>query len=451
MSNPSRGADDGETGATNPVDSDLEAQLAAAHARIRLLEAALATKQREVFDIHRSGAWRLVGWLRSQKLRLVDPLLDVLGLRWPRVAESLSPAAQPEMVQAGGRYDIVCLSTCAWDERFQRPQQLMARYAAAGHRVFYVRQQLRGGDLPWTGAIKRPNVCEVTLRDETLEAMTALVRDMSIGRAILYVQTPSWSPFAKMLRSELGWPLVYDCMDLHAGFINTRRSVIAHEEELLAEADLVVVSSSALERRALEYRREVSIVRNGCDYEHFASTPRANNARPVIGYYGAIADWFDAALVASLAKKRTDWDLVLVGSTYAGAISELARLPNVSLPGEQAYESLPDWLGTFDVCIIAFRRMPLTEATNPVKVYEMLAAGKPVVSVPIPEVAALAPLVRLASSDEELEREIEAALTDDPADIEARRAFAREQTWDRRFAQLVELTDEVMSSYLVAR
>lgn len=114
----------------------------------------------------------------------------------------------------------------------------------------------------------------------------------------------------------------------------------------------------------------------------------------------------------------------------------MTRLHNVALPGERPYEELPEWLGVMDVTIIPFVRNALTEATNPVKVYEMLAAGKPVVSVPIPEVAALAPLVRFGTNVETFERAIVEALQEGDEPGEARRAFAREQTWEKRFAVL---------------
>jgi glycosyltransferase involved in cell wall biosynthesis len=201
----------------------------------------------------------------------------------------------------------------------------------------------------------------------------------------------------------------------------------------MGTADLVVVTSSALEREARKHAKNVVVIRNGCDYEHFAKAPGAGGPRRVIGYYGAISDWFDIALVAELAKRRPEW--TSSSSARRGRnLLPFAELPNVTLPGEKPYAELPEWLGVMDVCIIPFRRVPLTEATNPVKVYEMLAAGKPVVSVPIPEVAAIAPLVRLASGVEEFEREIVAAFGDHDAD--ARRAFAREQTWEKRWEAL---------------
>jgi glycosyltransferase involved in cell wall biosynthesis len=415
--------------------SDLEAELA--RTRRRLL-----TKEREVADIHRSRAWGLVVRMRALKQRVVDPVLDLLGLQWPRRNAISVDNHQPQIAPAHpDRYDVICFAICGWDERFQRPQQLMSRFAQAGHRVFYVVDRTRRDGPTWTASIKMENVYEVAFHGDSLNALEVLRKDAQLSAAAtIIVQSPSWWTLARNVRERFGWPIVYDCMDLHAGFAAVRRSTVAAESELLAGADVVVVSSAMLERQALQKRREVVMVRNGCDYEHFASTAPSRNARPVIGYYGAIAEWFDAAVVAALAERRPDWDFVLVGATYGGAIARLAKLPNVSLPGEQAYESLPEWIGRFDVSIIPFRRMPLTEATNPVKVYELLAAGKPVVSVPIPEVAALAPLVRLASTADEFEREIEAALSEEPGAADARQAFAREHTWERRFAVMASAT-----------
>jgi glycosyltransferase involved in cell wall biosynthesis len=376
-------------------------------AEVERLRRRLATKEREVAEIYRSRAWRAVSLLRS--------LLTRLRIRLPVFAgpPGSQPGAPSDSIAPAnpGKYDVICFAIHDWDFRFQRAQQLMSRFAAHGHRVFYIAPNTSGC------AVKVPNVYEV-----------GDVSNIAIDDAVVIVQLPSFWPRAK----QLGWKVVYDCMDLHAGFTTTSREVLANEESLLREADLVVATSDVLAKRA--QRDDVLLLRNACDFEHFARTPKAHNARPVIGYYGAIAEWFDTDLVVALAKKRPDWDFLLVGSLYGAKMGQLASLPNVALPGEQAYESLPEWLGRFDVAVIPFRRTPLTEATNPVKVYEMLAGGKPVVSVPIPEVAALAPLVRLASNADEFERAIEAAMLDH--DAETRREFARQHTWEARFNTL---------------
>jgi hypothetical protein len=322
----------------------------------------------------------------------------------PALPLSISPsAAAPEPKT------VVCLPIIEWDFRFQRPQQLMLQFAKHGWRVFYASTAAR------RTTEKAPNVLEVPLH--------------AVPRAeLVVVQHPKWAPIAR----ELAGCVIYDCMDDISAFTTEGRN--DDERRLMADADLVVVTSLRLEQEARKHAERVALVRNGCDYEHFAGTPRAIGARKVVGYYGAISDWFDVELVAQLAGRRPDWDFLLVGSTYGADVLPFGDLPNVELAGEQPYADLPRWLGRMDVCIIPFKRGPLTEATNPVKVYEMLAAGRPVVSVPIPEVAALAPLVRLANDATEFEREIVAAFSD--AAAEARQAFARSQTWERRFEEL---------------
>ncbi|MDP9191478.1 MAG: glycosyltransferase [Acidobacteriota bacterium] len=457
MTNPNQPAD--QLAAQQRID-ELEAQLAQERALLQRMQQRLATKEREIIDIHRSRAWSLVTALRSLKLRMLDPLLGAIGIAWPhrRATASTEPSATIDPRTAA--YDVVCFSTCEWDSRFQRPQQLMSLFAAAGHRLFYVSQQFRADGPSCVVIRKRPNVYEVTLRGEELnvyaqglgndardllmQGLDALRLEASLGPTAMIVYLPFWWPLARQARVRFTWPVIYDCIDFHAGFATVRKAMVAQEEEMLAEADAVVASSASLEEHALRKRNAVVLLRNGCDFEHFANTQRAKNARPVIGYYGAIADWFDSTLVADLAERRPDWDFILVGSTYGAAIARLARLPNVLLPGEEPYESLPDWLSRFDVNIIPFKRTKLTEATNPVKVYEILASGKPIVSVPIPEVAALAPLVRLASNADEFEREIEAVLANPDEGIEERRAFAREHTWEKRFEVLRRVTQDAV-------
>src|SRR5437763_3041915 len=216
-------------------------------------------------------------------------------------------------------------------------------------------------------------------------------------------------------------------MDHHASFSTNEQAMVDQEPELLSAADLVVVSSDALQTHAQQANQNVLLVRNACDYDHFArvSVRTASGSdrpkRPLIGYYGAIADWFDSDLVADLAERRPDWDFILVGSTFSADLSRLSQLSNVTLPGEKPYAEIPDWLAKFDVAILPFKRMPLTEATNPVKAYEIFAAGKPIVSVPLPEMLLLAPLARLASTTAEFEREIETELSWPDPELESKR------------------------------
>jgi GT2 family glycosyltransferase len=459
---------------------DLEARLAE-ETRLRQVAAAqcqdlaqrLVAKEAELASIHGSRLWRIghAYWALRRRLRgqQPPPALEK-PLPAPPVPAPTPVPAQPVPAPApapvsvpplaappGPGHDIVCFPIIDWDFRFQRPQQLMLQFARSGHRVFYLRQGFRQEGGPYEIRSVAENVYEVALRgplcnvyQETLgeegreqlcAALDALRRDLGLGATVAIVQLPFWWPLAAETWRRFAWPVVYDCMDDHAGFSTNRSAMVAQEEELLRETHLVVVSSLKLYDGCRAFTDRLLLLRNACDYEHFARVgPPPGGARPVIGYYGAIADWFDSDLVADLAARRPDWDFVLVGSTFTADLSRLAGLPNVALPGEQPYASLPTWLDRFDALILPFTRLPLTEATNPVKAYEILAAGRPLVSVPLPEMVALSPWVRLASTAEEFEAELAAALREnaasDPGQVEARRAFARDNTWARRHAVL---------------
>jgi hypothetical protein len=368
------------------------------------------------------------------------------------VAQPRSPAAPSRSAQDEDGYTIVCFPIIDWDYRFQRPQQLMTRFGAAGHRVFYLSHTFAKAPEPYGLRRVAENVHEVSLRgaglkvrqgllDEAsrralLESLTTLRATLLTGPTVAIVQSPFWWPLAQEAAAAFDWPVVYDCLDLHAGFATSHPRSVEQEEEMLARVDLVVAASAPLETRARQFNGNVLLVRNGCDYDHFAQVrPKVRGPRPVIGYYGAIAEWFDTDLVADLAERRPDWDFLLVGATAGADLGRLSKLRNVSLPGEQCYADLPAWLAKFDVAILPFKRTPLTEAANPVKAYEILAAGRPLVSVPLPETRSLASLVRLPSTAPEFERHILAELNrPQPSAGARRRAYARANTWAQRFS-----------------
>ena len=223
-----------------------------------------------------------------------------------------------------------------------------------------------------------------------------------IVEAISLVQLPFWTPLAQAARARHGWKIVYDCMDDHAGFSTNRPAMLKYEKELLSSCDLVVSSSKYLHDKNRVVAKRALLLPNATDFEHFrrnglgaetgltTAVERrrlADIPHPIIGYYGAISDWFDTELIRGVAIRRPDWSFVLIGSTYGADVTNLEALDNVHLLGELPYESLPGYLHDFDVACIPFILDSLTLATSPVKFYEYLSAGKPVVGVDLPELA----------------------------------------------------------------
>jgi GT2 family glycosyltransferase/glycosyltransferase involved in cell wall biosynthesis len=422
------------------------------HEREQRAQQELFRLQSELMRLQGSRLWRTANvYWRGRRF-----IGRLLGRRPQAAPVSASPIDAPTVLPSA--FDVVCFPIIEWDFRFQRPQQLMSRLGAAGHRVFYLSNQFRADGPRYQLRALTENVYEVSLRgprrdvyrqtasdsgvDELFVALDDLRKDAGLAASVSVLQLPFWWPLARRASEIWAWPAVYDCMDHHAGFHrHYPQELIDLETEMTGNARMILASSRSLHEEARRENGNVMLLPNACDFEHFESVKiGTSNQRPVIGYYGAIASWFDTDLVADLAERRPEWDFFLVGSTAQANISRFMKLPNMKLAGEQPYASLPHWIEWMDVMLIPFRITPLTQATNPVKIYEMFAAGKPVVSVRLPELEPMASLVRFASSVDEFEREIAAAL-DEEADrgeplAAERRAFARHETWEARVETL---------------
>nr|WP_243237156.1 glycosyltransferase [Heliobacterium chlorum] len=160
--------------------------------------------------------------------------------------------------------------------------------------------------------------------------------------------------------------------------------------------------------------------------------------RHLIGFVGGIGDWIDVSLLARLAAGQKESALVLIGPVETD-VQALKSLPNVFLLGRKPYGSLPDYIRHFEVCLSPFRINELTLSVNPVKVYEYLAAGKPVVSTALPEVTPFAPVVSVAKDEESFIEAVRNALaTDSPEKRAERLALAEHHSWDARLEPMLQ-------------
>ena len=383
----------------------------------------------------------------------------------PPIAQAAAADATVAIVPANpDRPDVFIWAVIDWHFRTQRPQHLAAALAGAGHRVFYLSNNLvdsgspgfRIEPLDGSGRLFQVNLhvagAPAIYYGAPSEQATADLRrsmgelmqwaDSDGGLCIL--QHPFWLDAASTIP---GSALLYDCMDHHAGFENNAAGVIEAEERLIADADLLVVTSDWLDRKLADANPHRALIRNATEYGHFCDPPkrlyRDPQGRRIIGYYGAIAEWFDVELVRAIARRFPDCAVLLVGNDTIDAAKALSGEPNVAFTGEVPYAELPGYLHAFDVALLPFRVIELTLATNPVKVYEYLSAGKPVVAVDLPETAQFGDLIHRAPDHAAFLDAVAAALAGateaGEADrVEARKAFAREQTWAHRARQLDE-------------
>jgi glycosyltransferase involved in cell wall biosynthesis len=242
--------------------------------------------------------------------------------------------------------------------------------------------------------------------------------------------------------------LVYHCVDEFSEFTGTDKgAMLAMEQALMEKADAVIVSSSPLYEAKRRYNPRTFLVTHGVDVTHFGKacepqtvvpTDIAALAKPVIGFYGLIADWIDFELIRFLARSRPHWSMVLVGKVEANTdLSPLQGLPNVHLLGRKDYQLLPAYCKAFDVAILPFVVNPLTLAANPLKLREYLAAGLPVVATDIPEAQKLSSWVSVASSHSEFLEQIDTALAGERRGPRRDVSEAmRKESWDQKVEEL---------------
>lgn len=362
------------------------------------------------------------------------------------------------------KFDVIVLPIIEWDHRFQRPQHLASAFADDGHRVYYTRLTFGGWDAPWSMERARDNLWRVSLPgpadhnrflqplpgaavDRCVEALLDLARAEGIAEAVIMVQQPFWAETALRLAERTGWKLIYDCMDEHDGLTALNQDIVAAENTLSRRSDLVVSTSRKLAQKHSALARRHVMLPNACEFEHFAQPgpgpdPLADLPGPIIGYYGAIMDWFDVDMIANAAERRPDWSFVLIGAIDIEDAERLRAMRNVRLLGEKPYHELPAYLHRFDVALIPFKLVPIIQATNPVKFYEYLSAGKPVVSTALPELEPFPDLYSLAHDGASLVAQAEAAMAQDSQEqADARRSWASGQTWKARYAVLRQEID----------
>lgn len=396
--------------------------------------------------------------------RFADRILDLggslerharrLAKRALRGEATARPPLPPFSGPSGADAPVLLLPAVGWDYRFQRPQQLAAALARSGRPVLYCdpfARRLLGS--PRRLAPLAPALWHLDLRlpgrpdpyrhplGESLAARLARHIAEGVLRApcAVLAQLPFWTPVGEELRRLTGAPLIYDRLDRHRAFPGIPPAIAGLEERLLASADRVIATSEHL---LPPERPDATLIRNAVAPEDFRlRRRRPRDAAPIVGYAGALGEWLDAEALETAARELPSWRFRLAGRVEDPALRRLDRLPNVELLGEIPYARVPSFLAGLDLATVPFRDTELTRAVDPVKLYEALATGLPVVARRLPETQRWEePHVYLydaAASFPDILRH--ALLEDDEGLAETRRRRVRDETWDRRARDLESL------------
>lgn len=309
--------------------------------------------------------WKLAGRLPASWRRWLKTLP---GAAWLRYRSLDRPRGRREP----GLPPVVYLPTwLEWDVMRQRPQYVLEALAANGYPVYFVDPRLT--------RIERKGNIRLVPNLTTVPA----------AGVILYIHFAPLLQFTHWFSDSLIW---YDYLDDISIFrdddhgLPVEKTVKHHHELMVERADIVTCSNRLLVDRVP--RRDALLVENGVDLERFRPegdvAPDLPAGRPVIGYHGAVAAWFDFDLLSGLVSLLPEVQFAMVGPVDPGVEGILPSSPNLHWLGSRPSDVIDRYVRGFDVGIIPFVVDEMTEAVTPLKMFEYLASGVPVVSTRLP-------------------------------------------------------------------
>lgn len=298
---------------------------------------------------------------------------------------------------------IVVFCHLRWDFVYQRPQQLLSRLARH-YRILFVEEPVFDPGAPFmeqSSPAPDVTVCRAHtpihaggFHDDQIPLLRPLLAALLPAgeQPIVWFYTPMALPLLQELHPGL---VVYDCMDELAAFRNPPKQLLQRESALLNLADLVFAGGPSLYEAKRARHANAHCFPSSVDVRHFEQARARGNShpaqahigRPRLGFYGVIDERFDIELTAATADAHPEWQIVLVGPVLKIDPAGLPRRPNIHYLGQQSYDSLPQFLAGWDVCLLPFALNEATRFISPTKVLEYMAAELPSVSTPIADVA----------------------------------------------------------------
>lgn len=368
---------------------------------------------------------------------------------------------------------FVWLGSPPWDGVWTRQNHFAQRLAALGAEVLYQ---------------EAPSSWRARLRDRTKKSNRVAVREVERGLYVMsaplhlpganYLDTiaeingalissalrdwlvsNNWKEFVCWcrlpvsvfaLRKLIPNAIVYDVTDDYALYAKRdyeRKRCRSREALLAARADIVFIASQELRKNQIIKSKEPVWLPNGVDYDSFAQAslatlemhPRLREIRkPIIGYVGLISHWMDFDLLAQLAQ-RWPGQVVMVGPVHPDVQKHVDSLKNIHWLGFVPHTEVPRYLRGFDVCILPQKVSELRHRANPLKIWEYLATGKPVVSVALRMMETMTDVVEVAQDHPDFMRRVMQCL-ENPGTVEQisrRMTTARAFSWDTLFDRMM--------------
>lgn len=385
--------------------------------------------------------------------------------------------------------DIVCMSFVTWDDHWSTSQQQMSRLARH-NRIFFVDQPISPASY-FTGIRRRDAVARqfrrwrqgyrevaknvyagspppiLPLRNlKVVNLINAMilrrwlarqVRQLRLRDAIYWNFQPTLPGLGEAVAPSLS---VYHCVDDFSGvphWWNMSASVRAREAAACREADVVICTGRMLVEERRRFNPNIHFVPEGADVELFSTA--LDEATPVpediarlrgkiVGYAGVVDFRLDTALLAYMAEQQPDWSFAIVGPVKGDVqgLERLQALRNVHFFGNRPITALPAYLKAMDAGLIPYVLNDFTHHIFPLKLYEYMAAGKPIVATDMEEMRAYdgRGLTIARSNDSFLEAVRSAIANDSPELAAGRSRAATSESWDHRVEQVSSILEPML-------
>lgn len=387
----------------------------------------------------------------SYKVSTISP---VLKLRQKRLDNQLN-----EILEANNDKPIILsLSFIDWDvPLYQRPQHVAIQLAKQGFLYFYHTRNY----YDFLDGYKKigENMYLTNRFDDVYEKLKGKKKFIHLYSTNMYEDDE-----ARIERAlDNGDMILYEYIDEISEKISGRKIpqfVLDRHERLLKDEEhcYVIATADKLYKDVAKHRRKnFKLVTNGVVYEHFRDIENmipkemegvVSKNKPIIGYYGALASWFDYELLKGVAREREDWSFVLIGWDYDGSFkkSGLDGLRNVFVVPPVDYHRLPLYAQWFDVCMIPFQINDVTKSTSPVKLFEYMALGKPIVTTPMPECKKYKSVIIANNDTRDFMKKVEEGLRkrEDGKYLELLKEEALENTWEKKAEEIREVISKVI-------
>jgi len=256
---------------------------------------------------------------------------------------------------------------------------------------------------------------------------------------------PLWIDYYQQFNEKL---TVFDAVDNwaeHSSYKLQKNRLLANYQKIGKNVDLIFTVSEEVQK-IFPPRPKIIWLPNGVDFSHYQNESNIINRdigdlkKPFIGYAGVIQDKIDLELLKKIAENFPQASLILIGPVWHKSIyQQLEKYSNIHFLGYKTYQELPTYLQNFDVAIIPHRQDKFSQSTNPMKLYEYLACGKPVVTIHQRELENFLPYIYLAKNHQEFIAGLKMALSENnPLNKEKRKELVKEQTWRKRVKVMLD-------------